>query len=81
MGIHNIPVWTFDGTSRLRDFEKRTEKELREKAFLKRIREINAAVNERALGAQERRSSWATMMNGTRGFRSRRTNTDGSEAA
>jgi hypothetical protein len=81
MWIHNIPVWTFDGTLRLRDFEKRTEKQLREKALLKRLREINAAVNERAMGDREPRSSWATMMNGTRGFRNRRSNTDGSEAA
>jgi len=81
MGIHNIPVWTFDGTSRLKDFEKRTMIELRQKALSKRIHEINTAVNERELGNQNRRSSWATMMNGARGIRNRSTNTQGSEAA
>jgi hypothetical protein len=81
MGIHNIPIWTFHGTSTLKEFEKEIVIELRRKAFLKRIREINAAVNEPPLGDQDRRSSWGTVINGTRGFRNRRTTTLDSEAA
>jgi hypothetical protein len=81
MGVHNIPFWTFHGTSTLKELEKKTVIDLRRKAFLKRIHEINAAVNEPPLGDQDRRSSWGTMLNGTRGFRSRRTTTLDSEAA
>ena len=80
MGIHNIPVWTFHGTSTLKEFEKETLVELRRKAFLKRLREINAKINEPSLVDQDRRSSWGTVVNGTRGFRKRRNTTLNSEA-
>ena len=81
MGTHNIPIWTFHGTSTLKEFEKEAIKELRRRALLKRINEINAAVNEPPLGDQDRRSSWGTVISGTRRFRNRRTTTLESEAA
>jgi len=81
MGEHNIPIWTFHGTSTLKEFEKEAMIELRRKVLLKRTREINAAVNEPTLGDQDRRSSWGTVINGTRGFRNRRTTTLDPEAA
>ncbi|KAG9235378.1 hypothetical protein BJ875DRAFT_374401 [Amylocarpus encephaloides] len=81
MGIHNISIWKFQGTSTLKEFEKETILELRRKALLKRIREINAAINEPPPGDQGRRNSWGTVMSGTRGFRNRRTPTPDSEAA
>jgi len=81
MGIHNIPILKFHGTSTLKEFEKATVLELRQKAFLKRIRQINAAANEPQLGDQDRRSSWGTVMNGTARFRKRRTTTLDPEAA
>jgi hypothetical protein len=80
MGIHNIPIWTFHGTSTLKEFEKEAVNELHQKALLKRLREINAVVNEPPQGDQDRRSSWGTVINGTRGFRNRRTTTLDSEA-
>jgi hypothetical protein len=80
MGIHNIPIWTFHGTSTLKEFEKEAVNELHQKALLKRLREINAVVNEPPVGDQDRRSSWGTVINSTRGFRNRRTTTLDSEA-
>jgi len=81
MGTHNIPIWTFHGTSTLKEFEKEAVIKLRQKALLNRLHEINAAINEPPLGDQDRRSSWGTVISGVRGFRNRRATTLDSEAA
>jgi hypothetical protein len=75
MGIHNIPIWTFHGTSTLKEFEKKIEIELRRKALLKRIHEIDAATTEHPQTDEARRSSWGTVLNSNKGFRNRRTTT------
>lgn len=78
MGIHKIPIWTFRGTATLQDFEKRTVIELRRKALLKRIKEINAVINQPEEEEPDRRGSWASAING-RGFRKRKTTTHETE--
>lgn len=80
MGIHNINLWKLHGTSTLKEFEKETVIELRRQAFLKRLREINAVVNEAPLRDQNRSNSFGNVIDGARAYRNRKATRVGSEA-
>ncbi len=77
MDVHNVRIRKLYGTSTLKELEREKVIELRRKALVKRVREINAAAREPPAGHGDRRSSWGTL-----GFRTQRGSSRlGSDAA
>ncbi|KAH7308294.1 hypothetical protein BKA65DRAFT_415197 [Rhexocercosporidium sp. MPI-PUGE-AT-0058] len=82
MKTRNISIWRFHGTSTLRDFEKAKLKDLRERAFQRRMREINNPANEPTpTNEGDWRRNWTEMASFNRRSRNRSASNLGPHAA